>query len=111
MCDMQDREPDAADGAISIRDLQRNAARVMSQVEHGRSYVVTRHGRTVGRLLPPDPADEAIDRAVAAGLLDVTGLARARTAAQVARIPREPADGDRARPLSDALAELRADER
>jgi prevent-host-death family protein len=108
MCVMSDEAPDTA---ISIRDLQRNAADVMTRVEHGERYVVTRHGRTVGRLLPPDPADEAINRAVADGILDVTALASARTAAQVARITPEPAAEAGQPSLSDALAELRADER
>lgn len=70
-----------------------------------------RHGRTVGRLLPPDPADEAINRAVADGILDMTGRAGARTAAEVARITPEPAAEAGKRPLTDVLAELRADER
>jgi prevent-host-death family protein len=108
MCVMSD---DVSDAAISIRDLQRNAADVMTRVEHGQRYVVTRHGRTVGRLLPPDAADEAINRAAAEGILDVEGLARARTAAQVARITPEPAAEAGLRPLSDALSDLRADER
>jgi prevent-host-death family protein len=102
---------EVSDSAISIRDLQRNAADVLTRVEHGQHYVVTRHGRTVGRLLPPDAADEAVNRAAADGILDVEGLARARTAAQVARITPEPAAEAGQRPLSDALADLRADER
>jgi prevent-host-death family protein len=108
MCVMSD---EMSDTSISIRDLQRNAADVMTRVEHGQRYVVTRHGRTVGRLLPPDAADEAISRAAAEGILDVEGLTRARTAAQVARITPEPATEAGQRPLSDALADLRADER
>jgi len=97
-------------GAVSIRDLQRNAAEVLTRVEHGESYVITRHGRTVGRLLPPDAADEAIEAALADGILDASRLPRARTAAQVAQLPREPARAG-VRSPSEALAELRAEER
>lgn len=96
--------------AVSIRDLQRNAADVLTRVEHGESYVITRHGRTVGRLLPPDPADEAIEAALADGILDASRLPRARTAAQVARLPREPRSS-RAPSPSEVLADLRAEER
>ncbi len=100
-----------SDNALSIRDLQRNAADVMTRVEQGTSYVITRHGRTVGRLLPPEPGDEAINQAIAEGILDAGDLAHARTAAQVARITPEPATDLGGRPANDALAEIRADER
>jgi prevent-host-death family protein len=100
-----------SDNTLSIRDLQRNAADVMTRVEHGTSYVITRHGRTVGRLLPPEPGDEAINQAIAEGILDAEDLAHARTATQVARIMPEPTADPDGRPASDALAELRADER
>jgi prevent-host-death family protein len=108
MCVM---EEGMSDNRISIRDLQRNAADVMTRVEQGMSYVITRHGRTVGRLLPPAPGDEAISQAIAEGIIDAGDLAHARTAAQVARITPEPATEPGSRPASDALAELRADER
>jgi len=101
----------ASDNSLSIRELQRNAAEVMTRVEHGTSYVITRHGRTVGRLLPPEPGDEAINKAIAEGILDAADLAHARTAAQVARIIPEPAEDPDSRPASDALARLRAGER
>lgn len=100
-----------SDNRISIRDLQRNAAAVMTRVEQGMSYVITRHGRTIGRLLPPAPGDEAISQAIAEGIIDAGDLAHARTAAQVARITPEPATDPGSRHASDALAELRADER
>lgn len=100
-----------SDNKLSIRDLQRNAAEVMTHVERGTSYVITRHGRTVGRLLPPEPGDEAINHAIAEGILDAGDLVHARTAAQVARITPEPTADPGGRPASDALAELRADER
>ncbi|MGH3185431.1 MAG: type II toxin-antitoxin system Phd/YefM family antitoxin [Streptosporangiaceae bacterium] len=99
-----------SDNSLSIRELQRNAADVMTRVEHGTSYVITRHGRTVGRLLPPEPGDEAINQAIAEGILDAGDLAHARTAAQVARITPEPTADLGGRPASDALAELRGDE-
>lgn len=101
----------APDNSLSIRELQRNAADVMTRVEHGTSYVITRHGRMVGRLLPPEPGEQAISQAITAGILDAEDLAHARTAAQVARITPEPTGEPGRRPASDALKELRAGER
>jgi len=97
---------DERDTTITVRDLQRNAAAVLKRLEHGGVITVTRHGRTVARILPPDPAEEAINQAVEDGVIDRTDLARARTAAQTARIRRAPSspDGDAA---SQALQELR----
>lgn len=92
-----------SDNSLSIRELQRNAAEVMTRVEHGASYVITRHGRTVGLLSPPDAGDQAI----APGILDSREFAHARTAAQVARIVPEPTEDPDSRPASEALAELR----
>lgn len=108
MCDMSDNE---SDKSISIRDLQRNAAHVMTRVEHGASFTVTRHGRTVGRLLPPDPAAQAVNRAIADGLIDAADLVHARTAEEVARMTRGAAVPDDEPSLSDALTRLREDER
>lgn len=94
---------------ITVRDLQRNAAAVLKRLEHGETITVTRHGRTVARIIPPDPAEEAINQAVADGLIDLTELARARTAAQTAHIRTAPsAPGDI--PLSQTLAELREED-
>ncbi len=104
MCDMGD---EVCDVKITVRDLQRNAGAVLKRLEHGQTITVTRHGRTVARILPPDPAEEALNQAVAEGILDTAELSRARTAAQTARIRREQPspDGDVA---SQALQDLRA---
>jgi prevent-host-death family protein len=100
-----------SDNTLSIRDLQRNAAEVMTQVANGRHYVITRHGRTVGRLLPPEPGQDAINQAIAEGILDAGDLAHARTARQVADLTPEPTADPAARPATDALARMRAEER
>lgn len=59
----------------------------------------------------PDPEKQAIDRAIAVGVLDPKALTSAWTAAELARFSREATAEPGARPLSDALAELRKDER
>ncbi|MFF6997551.1 type II toxin-antitoxin system Phd/YefM family antitoxin [Streptomyces sp. NPDC008313] len=99
-------ESDEREVKITVRDLQRNAAAVIKRLEHGETITVTRHGRTVARIVPPDPAEEAINQAVADGLIDLTELSRARTAAQTARIKTTPPAPGESSP-SQALAELR----
>lgn len=102
-------ETGECDIKITVRDLQRNAAAVLKRLELGETITVTRHGRTVARIIPPDPAEEAINQAAADGLIDLTELSRARTAAQTARIRTAPSSADD-KPLSETLAELRDDE-
>ncbi|WP_306317716.1 MULTISPECIES: type II toxin-antitoxin system Phd/YefM family antitoxin [unclassified Streptomyces] len=96
---------------ITVRDLQRNAAAVLKRLEHGETIVVTRHGKTVARILPPDPAEEAINQAAAEGIIDPAELGRARTARQTARVRRAPAspDGDVASEALRSLRELEGD--
>ncbi|MFD4430970.1 type II toxin-antitoxin system Phd/YefM family antitoxin [Nocardia sp. NPDC058497] len=55
------------DERITIRELQRNAADVFDRVRRGQTFVVTRHGETIGRIVPPDPAEEALEQAIASG--------------------------------------------
>ncbi|MFJ4901608.1 type II toxin-antitoxin system Phd/YefM family antitoxin [Streptomyces sp. NPDC088727] len=101
-----DSEPHSHDTRITVRDLQRNAAAVLVRLEQGETFTVTRHGRTVARIVPPDPAEEAVNQAVADGLIDLTELSRARTAAQTARVRTAPSTAADV-PLTQALEELR----
>ena len=39
---------------INSRDLEENMDRLLQRVEDGESMDVTRHGRIVARLIPPD---------------------------------------------------------
>lgn len=39
---------------ISSRDLEENLDRVLERVEDGEAIEITRHGRVVARLLPPE---------------------------------------------------------
>jgi len=38
---------------ISVGELRQNPTRALDEVEHGETYVVTRHRREIGRLVPP----------------------------------------------------------
>jgi prevent-host-death family protein len=94
---------------ISIRELQRNAADVFDRARHGESFTVTRHGEVVGRVLPPDPAEEAVMSAVDRGLLDPRDLDALPTAGESAGMPRESSPPG-TRLATDALAELREED-
>ncbi|GAB3229188.1 hypothetical protein GCM10027447_22220 [Glycomyces halotolerans] len=55
---------------VTIRDLQRNAAEIFKRVQEGHTILVTRWGEIVGQITPPDPAEEAIAKAIAEKVLD-----------------------------------------
>jgi prevent-host-death family protein len=74
---------EAHDARITIRELQRNADEVFDRARHGQAFVVTKRGETVGRILPPDPADEAVERAIADGVLDASALDTLPTTAEL----------------------------
>lgn len=38
---------------ISVAELRQNPTQALNEVEHGETYVVTRHRREIGRLVPP----------------------------------------------------------
>ncbi|WP_306367682.1 type II toxin-antitoxin system Phd/YefM family antitoxin [Nocardiopsis sp. CC223A] len=94
---------------ITIRELQRNTAEVIDRARRGEHFLITRHGEIVGRLVPPDPAEEALTRAVNNGLIDLRDLESLPTAGEAAGMPREPSPAG-TRPASDALLELREEE-
>lgn len=100
---------DTKDHRITIRELQRNAAEVFDRAGRGESFTVTRRGVTVGRVLPPDDAEEALTSAVDRGLIDPHDLDNLPTAGEAVGMVREESPPG-TRPATDALAELRAAE-
>jgi prevent-host-death family protein len=88
--------------SVGIRALQQHASAVVARVAAGERIVVTDRGRPAALLIPLPGA--GLERLVAAGL----ARPARRPAAEIhPPAPARPAD----RPLSEALAELRADER
>ena len=54
---------------IGVRELRQNASRYLARVKAGETVEVTERGVLVARLVPPQAADSARDRLVAAGRL------------------------------------------
>lgn len=89
--------------AIGIRELRQGASRYLRAVEAGETFEVTDRGRPVA-LLVPVPSGNPLDRLVASGrLVPADGDALELGA------PLEGVPG--AKPPSEALAALRAEER
>ena len=86
---------------VGIRELKQNASSVIRRVANGESVEVTDRGRPVARIVPMQAADP-YDRMVADGEISV-GNGRWD---EIDPLPPLPG-----RSLSDALADLRADER
>jgi prevent-host-death family protein len=86
---------------VGIRELKQNASSVIRRVVNGESVEVTDRGRPVARIVPMNAADQ-YDRMAADGEIAV-GNGRW---AEIDPLPPLPG-----RTLSDALADLRADER
>ncbi|MEU0240091.1 type II toxin-antitoxin system prevent-host-death family antitoxin [Nocardiopsis sp. NPDC006198] len=102
-------DTEVKDHQITIRELQRRAADVFDRARRGESFTVTRHGEVVGRVLPPDPAEEALTRAVDRGVIDLRDLESLPRAAEAADLPREESPPG-TRLATDALAELREED-
>lgn len=97
--------------SISSRDLSRRAAAVLDRVEQGERLIVTRDGEPVAEIIPIDRSERTLARWVREGVIappPVGGYAKAGAVSRAARRlpPAEPG-----RTATDALLEMRADER
>jgi prevent-host-death family protein len=90
--------------AVGLRDLRHHTSEVLARVRHGETIDVTEHGRLIARIVP------AGDRTPTPVLARLVEAGRATLAQRPGYRPRmRPGNGtDR---LSDALAELRDEER
>jgi prevent-host-death family protein len=93
--------------SVTVSELNRQTAKVLDRIKAGESLEISEYGRPVARLLPAAPTTGAplLDRLIAQG--------RAVPAANPGPIPPTPprgAPGDGVS-LSEALAEMRGDER
>jgi prevent-host-death family protein len=46
--------------AITVGELRQNPTRMLDEVEHGATYVVTRHGRKIARIVPIEEQEEIV---------------------------------------------------
>lgn len=45
---------------ITVGELRQNPTAMLADVEDGETYVITRHGQEVGRIVPPDAGEAVI---------------------------------------------------
>lgn len=91
---------------VGIRHLQQHASAVIRDVKAGEVVEITERGRVVARLVPP-PGGSTLDGFIAAGL--ARGDGRGFGESMRHHPPRPAAPGEIT--LSDALRDLRSDER
>lgn len=92
------------DHAVGLRELRHNTSEVLARVRQGETIDVTEHGRLIARLVPVP------DRAPSPVLTRLVESGRVRRATRPGYRPRMRA-GDGMDKLSDALGELRDEER
>ena len=92
---------------VAVRELQRHTSEVLERVEANGQIYITKHGRIIARILPPDPAEEQINDAIAAGILDPRALTGPNTGADLLRdfVPAPTRQGQKS--LTDIVIEAR----
>ncbi len=91
---------------VPIRRLQQHASRLISQVQAGERIEITRNGRLVAVLTPPDPEQQVLQELAAAGLVDLEQAASAHGLADWEPLPERPDIPS----LSEALLRMRAED-
>ncbi|WP_162145952.1 type II toxin-antitoxin system Phd/YefM family antitoxin [Glycomyces tenuis] len=99
--------PEATTKRVTIRELQRHTSDVLEKVEANGQIYVTKHGRTIARILPPDPAEEQINAAIAAGVLVPRALTEPDTDADMLQEFSPESRSTDGPSLTEALLELR----
>jgi prevent-host-death family protein len=107
---MDTDRPATSSERVTVRDLQRHTSEVLEKVqEHGIIHI-TKHGKTIARILPPDPAEEQINALVAAGVLDPKALTETYTNGQMAAEFSAATRTSEGSSLTDAVLALREEE-
>jgi len=91
---------------VGIRELRDNLKDYLEQVERGESIEITKNGRTIGMIIPPQHADDPVQRLIAEGRLLP---ARNGAAGSSIRLPRRVQPSPGTRPSGEILDELRAE--
>jgi prevent-host-death family protein len=96
---------------VTIRELARNTAEVLTRVANGEEIEVTRNGRPVALLRPPDPEDVKLRELVKAGIIPPDLLQQqAELLRQLEMNPPPPGDPGM-EPASETLITMRREER
>ena len=91
---------------VGIRQLQQNASAVIREVKAGEIVEITERGQVVARLVPPAKLNK-LDALIAAGLARGDGRGFKESMRKYPPIELPPGSYS----ISDALRDLRADER
>ncbi|SFP47547.1 prevent-host-death family protein [Amycolatopsis arida] len=94
----------ADDHVVGLRELRHSTGEVLARVRHGETIDVTEHGKLIARIVPVRDRQPA---PILTRLADAGRLQRAKRPGYRPRM--HPGDGTDL--LTDALAELRAEER
>ncbi|MFD9634057.1 type II toxin-antitoxin system Phd/YefM family antitoxin [Streptomyces violascens] len=92
---------------VPIRQLQQHASELIDRVVSGERVEITRNGRLIAVLGPPDPEQRVMEDLVRTGTVDPDNAASARGLADWRPLPARP--GQPAR-LSEVLRSLREEE-
>jgi prevent-host-death family protein len=78
---------------VGVRELSRGVSRILDLVEEGETFVVTRHGKPIARLVPfADAKEEAFDRLVREGVIKPAAKHKRMEWPKPAGLPREVVD-------------------
>lgn len=91
---------------VGIRELQRHASAVLRDVKAGEVVEITERGRVIARVVPA-PAATGLDRLIEQGLVRGDGRGFVESMKRMPPMAGRPGEMN----LTDALMELRADER
>jgi prevent-host-death family protein len=63
---------------VPIRQLQQNASELIERVSRGERVEITRNGKLVAVISPPDPEQQVLEDLIRTGLVDATDVAKSR---------------------------------
>ncbi|MGP3951140.1 type II toxin-antitoxin system Phd/YefM family antitoxin [Streptomyces sp. 7N604] len=92
---------------VPIRQLQQHASELVDRVAAGERVEITRNGRLIAVLAPPDPEQRVMEDLVRTGTVDPDNANQARGLGDWEPLPAKPGKQPR---LSEVLHELRAEE-
>ncbi|GAB2923088.1 hypothetical protein GCM10022245_65140 [Streptomyces mayteni] len=92
---------------MPIRQLQQHASELIDKVLSGERVEITRNGRLVAVLGPPDPEQRVMEDLVRTGTVDPENARQARGLGDWQPLPARPGPPSR---LSEVLMELREEE-